>query len=181
MLVETLHAPGGDRGGVQEFEERLGLASDLPFGGTAGGGPHFRLFPGVLLAGDPAATVGCLGTWADIQGGAGNVGWGANAGFGSADNRRTMAGDEPLYAAGEGRGFVAGTTENEAARLTTTPSEHRKNADQLKSEFKKCSEDLCRRISKNPRKSSGCQKKCPSGESWINYAFMNFPFLRQRS
>ena len=75
---------------------------------------------------------------------AGNAGWGANAGFGSADNRRTLAGDEPLYAAGEGRGFAAGTAENEAARSTTPTSEHGKNADQLKSEFKKCSEDLLR-------------------------------------
>ena len=144
MLVETLHAPGGDRSGVQEFQERPGLASDFPFRGTAGGGPHFRLFPGVLLAGDTAATVACLGTGADTQGGPGNLGRSATAGFGSADNRRTLVGNEPPYAAREGRGFVAGTAENEAARSATTPPEHGKNADQLNSELKKCSEDLCR-------------------------------------
>jgi len=36
--------------GVQEFQKRLGAASDLPFGATASGGAHFRLLPGLLPA-----------------------------------------------------------------------------------------------------------------------------------
>src|SRR5256886_17405755 len=123
MVVETLHPAGRDRSGVQEFQKRPGAASDLPFGATASGGAHFRLLPGLLPAGDLAPETQCAGARIDPPRGARNDGRGGDAGFGVADQRWTLAGDEPLYPAGKSGGTIAGAAANEIARATAAPLE----------------------------------------------------------
>ena len=131
MVVETLHPAGGDRSGFQEFQKRLELASDLPFGATASGGAHFRLFPGLLLACDAAPEIEGAGAGINPARGAGNDGRGPDAGFGIADQRWTLAGDEPLHPTGKSRGIMVGATANEIARATTTALERPTQADDM--------------------------------------------------
>src|SRR5580765_5760626 len=129
MAVETLHPAGGDRSGVQEFQKRPGTPSDLPFGATASGGTHFCLFPGLWPACDLAPEIECAGAGTDPARGARNHGRGSDAGFGVADQRWTLAGDEPLHAAGKSGATIAGATANEVARATAAALERATQAD----------------------------------------------------
>ena len=136
MALETLHAAGRDRSGVQKFQERLGLATAISFRGGARGGAHLRVFPGVLFAGYAAPAIERVGGGTDAAGGAGDAGRGPDAGLGITDERWAVAGDEPIHPAGQGSGTLAGAAETATTRTAPAATERTTHAGNLSVEWK---------------------------------------------
>ena len=80
---------------------------------------------------DAAAALERAGAGTDAAGSAGDAGRRADAGPGSADQRRALAAAEPLHAAGEGGGTVAGAAATATARTTPAAPERATHADDV--------------------------------------------------